>query len=439
MIRATVVPQLLAVAFLTQVERKVMGAMQRRVGPSVWGFYGVLQALLDGAKLFLKEPILPSAADQLLFLWAPVLTFLTSQILWRRLPTSRAGAVSDLSLGTMYVLAVGSLGVYGIQQAGWSANSKYAFLGCCRSVAQMISYEQPMGIIVLTACLYANSLNWSALVHSQENRLFQFHLWPMAILWFVCSQAELNRAPMDLPEAEREQVAGYNVEYASMGFALFFIREYSNMQGIRALTTLLFFGGGSRPLPFLSFLPYSFWFRTKLSAVVFGYIWVRATLPRYKYNQQMSLGWKRLQPLSLAGFTANAAFVFVCQSILFYMLFYFFFNNKPFFLLYIKIYKNIYIYIYKRLEVSIIIIGKILLIFSSFVSSNLTRDILINNKKEKVILLLYLKNMTKRTKNNLQQLFKAPELPMQNCYLHTSCCMHRDFTGSKVGKGRKGK
>lgn len=319
MIVATVVPLLLAVAFLTLVERKVMGAMQRRRGPDTWGFYGVLQALLDGRKQFLKEPILPSRADQPLFLWAPVLTFLTSQIQWRRLPTSRAGAVRDLSQGTMYVLAVGSLGVYGIQQAGWSANSKYAFLGCCRSVAQMISYEQPMGIIVLTACLYANSLNWSVLVHSQENSLFQFHMWPMAILWFVCSLAELNRAPMDLPEAEREQVAGYNVEYASMGFALFFIAEYRNMIAMRTLTAQLFLGGGQRPFSFQSFLPYSFWLRTKRTAVVFCYVWVRATQPRYKYTQLMNLGWKRLLPLSLAGFVRNAVFVFVRQSISIFM------------------------------------------------------------------------------------------------------------------------
>lgn len=320
MIRATVVPQQLAVAFLTLVERRVMGAMQRRQGPNTWGVFGVQQPILDGAKLLLKEPILPSRADNALYLWAPILTFLTSQIAWRRLPTSGAGAVSDLSLGTMYVLAVGSQGVYGIQQAGWARNSKYAFLGCCRSVAQMISYEQPMGLIVQTACMFANSLNWSAQVHSQENSLFQFPLWPMAILWFICSQAELNRAPMDLPEAEREQVAGYNVEYASMGFALFFIAEYANMIQMGTLTALLFFGGGLPIFSILSFLPYSFWLSLKTTAVVFQYIWVRATLPRYKYNQLMRQGWKRLLPLTQAGFARNAVFVFVAQtlSLIFY-------------------------------------------------------------------------------------------------------------------------
>lgn len=315
MIIATVVPLQLRVAFLTLVERKVMGHMQRRVGPNTVGFYGVLQRFADGAKLFQKESILPSRADNRLFIWAPILTFLTSQILWRRLPTSSAGAVSDLSLGTMYVLAVGSLGVYGIQQRGWSRNSKYAFQGCCRSVAQMISYELPMGLIVLTRCMFANSLNWSALVHSQENSIFQFPMWPMAILWVICSLAELNRAPMDLPEAEREQVAGYNVEYRSMGFALFFIREYANMIAMRTLTALLFQGGGLRPFSFQSFLPYSFWLRTKRTAVVFLYVWVRRTLPRYKFTQLMAQGWKRLLPLALAGFVANAVFVFCAQTI----------------------------------------------------------------------------------------------------------------------------
>lgn len=314
MIRATVVPLLLAVAFLTLVERRVMGAMQRRQGPAVWGIFGVLQPFADGQKLQLKEPLLPSRADHVQFIWAPIQTFLTSQIAWRALPTSGAGAVSDLSLGTMYVLAVGSLGVYGIQQAGWSRNSKYAFLGCCRSVAQMISYEQPMGLIVLTACMFANSLNWSAQVQSQENSIFQYPMWPMAILWFVCSQAELNRAPMDLPEAERELVAGYNVEYASMGFALFFIAEYANCILMGYLTAQLFLGGGNA-LFSLHFQPYSFWIRLKRTRVVFCYIWVRATLPRFKYTQLMNQGWKRLLPQTLAGFIRNAVFVFVCQSI----------------------------------------------------------------------------------------------------------------------------
>ena len=317
MIQATVVPLLLAVAFLTLVERRVMGAMQRRQGPNAWGLFGVLQPFLDGLKLLLKEPILPSSADQPLFQWAPILTFLTSQIAWAALPTSTAGAVRDQNLGTMYVLAVGSLGVYGILLRGWRSNSKYAFQGCCRSVAQMISYEQPMGLIVLCACMIANSLNWSALVESQQNGIFLLPLWPLALIWIICCLAEQNRAPFDLPEAEAELVAGYNVEYRSMGFALFFIREYRSMIMMATVTRLLFLGGTAAPMNlfFQNWLPGSFWLRLKATSVVFIYIWVRATLPRYKYSDLMDLGWKRLQPLTLAGVVANAVVVFNIQML----------------------------------------------------------------------------------------------------------------------------
>lgn len=310
---ATVVPLLLAVAFLTLAERKVMGAMQRRVGPNVWGVGGVLQPFWDGAKLMLKEPILPSSADQPLFWWAPVMAFLTSMAAWAALPTSAAGAVSDLNLGTMYVLAVGSLGVYGVLLAGWASNSKYAFLGCCRSVAQMISYELPMGLVVLTACVVAGSLNWSVLTSIQEQGWLLWPLWPMALIWGVCCLAETNRAPFDLPEAEAELVAGYNVEYASMGFALFFIAEYANLLLMGTVTSLLFLGGIGAPLSFLSWIPGSLWLAVKTCAVVFCFVWVRATLPRYRYDQLMRLGWKVFLPLTLAGFVATAALVFTFQ------------------------------------------------------------------------------------------------------------------------------
>lgn len=306
---STVVPLLLAVAFATLVERKVMGAMQRRVGPNVWGFTGVLQPFFDGLKLFVKEPILPSNADQPLFWWAPILAFLTSQASWAALPTSGAGAVRDLSLGTMYVLAIGSLGVYGVLLAGWASNSKYAFLGCCRSVAQMISYELPMGLVVLTLCVVAQSLNWSVLVNTQNSGWFLWPLWPMALIWGVCCLAETNRAPFDLPEAEAELVAGYNVEYASMGFALFFIAEYANLLLMGTITSLLFFGGTSAPIALLNWIPASFWLALKATSVVFCFIWVRATLPRYRYDQLMRLGWKVFLPLTLAGFVATAALV----------------------------------------------------------------------------------------------------------------------------------
>lgn len=314
MVLATAVPLLLAVAFLTLCERKIMGAMQRRVGPNVWGFAGLLQPFWDAAKLFLKEPILPSSADQPLFWWAPILAFLTSQAAWAALPTSAAGAVSDLHLGTIYVLAVGSLGVYGVLLAGWASNSKYAFLGCCRSVAQIISYELPLGLVVLTVCVNASSLNWSVLVESQETIWYLWPLWPMALIWGVCCLAETNRAPFDLPEAEAELVAGYNVEYASMGFALFFMAEYANIILMGTYTALLFLGGTAAPVSFLNFLPGAFWLALKAALVVFGFVWVRATLPRYRYDQLQSLCWKRFLPLTLAGFVANASIIFVFNT-----------------------------------------------------------------------------------------------------------------------------
>lgn len=311
----TVVPLLLSVAFLTLCERQVMGAMQRRVGPSVWGFAGLLQPFWDGLKLLLKEPVIPSSADQTLFLLAPVLTFLTSQVAWAALPMGAEGAVCDLRLGTMFVLAVGSLGVYGVLLAGWASNSKYAFLGCCRSVAQMVSYELPLGLVTLTVCVCASSLHWSALVAAQAACWFLLPLWPLALAWFVCCLAETNRAPFDLPEAEAELVAGYNVEYASMGFALFFIGEYANLLLMGTLTALLFLGGGAAPPgAVLTWLPHSFWLAAKAVAVVCCFVWVRATLPRYRYDQLQGLCWKRLLPLTLSGFVANATLVYVFQQ-----------------------------------------------------------------------------------------------------------------------------
>lgn len=320
-ILATVVPQLLAVAFLTQVERRVIGAIQRRIGPSAWGQFGVQQPFLDGQKLLQKEPILPSSADQPQFQWAPIQTFLTSQIAWARLPLSKAGAVRDLNYGTMYVLAVGSQGVYGVLQRGWSSNSKYAFQGCCRSVAQIISYELPLGLIVQAVCIIANSLNWSAIDHYQSiYGSFIFALQPQVLIWMICCQAELNRRPFDQVEAERELVAGYNVEYSSIGFAQFFIAEYRSMILIGTITSLLFQGGTSAPLNIfiMNWLPGRFWQALKATAVVFVFIWVRATLPRYRYDLLMSQGWKRLLPLTQAGFITNATVVFCSQTVLFY-------------------------------------------------------------------------------------------------------------------------
>lgn len=303
------VPLRLSVAFLTLAERKIMASMQRRVGPNVSGFAGILQPFWDGLKAFVKEPILPSSADQPLFLWAPMLTFMTSQVAWAAIPYGHNHILCDLNLGTLYVLTVSSLGVYGILRAGWSSNSKYAFLGCCRSVAQMISYELPMGLILRTICMISGSLNFLTIQEVQNSGWFLFPLLPQARMWFICCLAETNRAPFDLPEAEAELVAGYNVEYAGMSFALFFIAEYANMFRMSILCALLFLGGTQAPIFLLSWIPGGLWLSIKTTLLLFAFVWVRATLPRYRYDQLMRLGWKVLLPRSLAGFLFTAAFM----------------------------------------------------------------------------------------------------------------------------------
>lgn len=311
-IRLTSVPLLLSVAFMTLAERKIMASMQRRVGPNVSGFTGVLQPFFDGLKRILKEPILPSNADWTRFLWAPLRTFLTSQIGWAVMPFGSPNVLCDVPLGILYVFTVSSLGVYGILLAGWSSNSKYAFLGCLRSVAQMISYERPMGVIVRTVCTLAGSLNISTIMEAQVSTFFLFPLRPRFRIWFICILAETNRAPFDLPEAEAELVAGYNVEYGSMGFALFFIAEYANMIRMSVRTAVLFLGG-TLPPPFMGWIPGGLLLSLKMTAILFLFVWVRATVPRYRYDQLMRLGWKVFRPLTLAAFWFNAALCTLLQ------------------------------------------------------------------------------------------------------------------------------
>lgn len=297
-----IIPLLIGVAFLTLAERKVMASMQRRKGPNVVGVFGILQPLADGLKLLLKEPVLPSNANIIIFLLAPVLTFMLSLISWAVIPFGYGVVLSDLNVGVLYLFAISSLGVYGIITAGWSSNSKYAFLGCLRSAAQMVSYEVSIGLIIITVLLCVGSLNLTEIVLAQEEIWFCIPLFPLLILFFISCLAETNRAPFDLPEAEAELVAGYNVEYSSMGFALFFLGEYANMIIMSGMCSILFLGGWLPPLSFtfLYWIPGGIWFGLKIIFFLFLFIWVRAAFPRYRYDQLMRLGWKVFLPLSLA-------------------------------------------------------------------------------------------------------------------------------------------
>ena len=297
-----IIPLLIGVAFLTLAERKVMASMQRRKGPNVVGVFGILQPLADGLKLLLKEPVLPSNANIIIFLLAPVLTFMLSLISWAVIPFGYGVVLSDLNVGVLYLFAISSLGVYGIITAGWSSNSKYAFLGCLRSAAQMVSYEVSIGLIIITVLLCVGSLNLTEIVLAQEEIWFCVPLFPLLILFFISCLAETNRAPFDLPEAEAELVAGYNVEYSSMGFALFFLGEYANMIIMSGMCSILFLGGWLPPFSFtfLYWIPGGIWFGLKIIFFLFLFVWVRAAFPRYRYDQLMRLGWKVFLPLSLA-------------------------------------------------------------------------------------------------------------------------------------------
>jgi NADH-quinone oxidoreductase subunit H len=306
-----ILPLLLGVAYLTLFERKVIGAMQLRKGPNVVGWFGILQPLADGLKLMLKEAILPSKANKTLFLLAPIITFVLALIGWAVIPFSENFVIADLNVGVTYLLATSSLGVYGIIIAGWASNSKYAFLGAIRSSAQMISYEVSIGLIIISVVMCAGSLNLSKIVLAQKDMWYVIPMFPMFILFFISALAETNRHPFDLPEAESELVAGYNVEYSSMPFAMFFLGEYANMILISAFASVLFLGGW---LPicdnsFCNAIPGFIWLCSKILFLLFCFIWVRATLPRYRYDQLMRLGWKVFLPLSLAWVVGTASFI----------------------------------------------------------------------------------------------------------------------------------
>jgi NADH-quinone oxidoreductase subunit H len=297
------VPLLLCVAYLTYAERKIIAAMQLRVGPNVVGYFGLLQPIADALKLIFKEPIIPQKADKFLFMLAPVITFILAMIGWAVIPVSENFVIANINVGVLYLLAISSLGVYGVIIAGWASNSKYPFLGAIRSAAQMVSYEVAIGFTIICVLIYAGSLNLNDIVESHKHMpwYMELLLLPMFVVFFISILAETNRHPFDLPEAEAELVAGYNVEYSSMGFALFFLGEYANMILMSGIASILFLGGWLPPfnLGFLSFVPGFIWFALKICFCLFIFIWVRAALPRYRYDQLMRLGWKVFLPLTL--------------------------------------------------------------------------------------------------------------------------------------------
>lgn len=292
---------LISVAFFTLGERKVMATIQGRRGPNDVGYLGLLQALADGLKLFCKEIIFPSGINKTLYSLAPWIAFVLSAMGWAVIPFDNGVVLSNMELGVFYTLAISSLSVYGILLAGWSSNSKYAFLGAVRSVAQMISYEVSVGFIIITVCLCAGSMNLSQIVFAQETVFYLIPLFPLFLIFLVSILAETNRHPFDLAEAESELVSGFNVEYSGMPFALFFLAEYSNMLLMGAVTSILFMGGWLPPLNILVFLglPGSFWLAVKISIIAAMFCAVRAVLPRYRYDQLMMLGWKGFLPLVL--------------------------------------------------------------------------------------------------------------------------------------------
>ncbi|MSO53630.1 MAG: NADH-quinone oxidoreductase subunit NuoH [Rhodospirillales bacterium] len=308
---AIVLPLMLSIAYLTFAERKVLSAMQLRRGPNVVGPWGLLQPIADGIKLLCKETIVPSGANRGVFLLAPCVTFSLALVAWAVIPFGPGLVLSNINVGVLYLFAISSLGVYGILMAGWASNSKYAFLGALRSAAQMVSYEVSMGFIIITVLLCAGSLNLTDIVMAQKSVWFVVPLLPMAVLFFASALAETNRHPFDLPEAEAELVAGYNVEYSAMTFALFFLGEYANMILMSSMTAVLFLGGWLPPFDIAPFnwIPGPIWFALKISAVLFVFIWVRGAFPRYRYDQLMRLGWKVFLPLSLAGVVIVGALV----------------------------------------------------------------------------------------------------------------------------------
>ncbi|MGB3797705.1 MAG: NADH-quinone oxidoreductase subunit NuoH [Alteraurantiacibacter sp.] len=302
-------PLMLAVAMIIYADRKIWAAINLRRGPNVVGPFGLLQSFADGLKVFLQETIIPSAANKGIFLLAPIVTFTVALVAWAVIPFDAGVVLADINVGLLYILAISSLSVYGVTMAGWASNSKYPFFSAMRAAAQMISYEVSIGFILVCVVLYSGTFNLSAIVEMQRGHglgfvngyYFNLLLFPMWVMFFISSLAETQRVPFDLTEAESELVAGYQTEYSSMSFALFWLGEYANILLMCALNTLLFFGGWLPPveIEFLYWVPGIVWFLLKTFFFFFMFSWVMATVPRYRYDQLMRLGWKVFLPMSL--------------------------------------------------------------------------------------------------------------------------------------------
>ena len=297
-----IAPVMGGVAYLTLAERKVIGFMQIRIGPNRVGYFGLLQPIADGVKLLFKEIIIPTGSSKFLFVLAPIMALAPSLAAWAVVPFSDGVVLADLNAGLLYILAMTSLGVYGVIIAGWASNSKYAFLGAVRSAAQIVSYEIAMGFALVCVLMVAQSMNLGDIVSGQQGgqgmlNWYLFPLFPMFLVYLISGVAETNRAPFDMAEGESEIVAGFHVEYSGMAFALFFLAEYANMILIAFLTAVMFLGGWLSPIPFL---PDSFvWLLAKVSFILLLFLWFRATFPRYRYDQLMRLGWKVFIPLTI--------------------------------------------------------------------------------------------------------------------------------------------
>ena len=316
-ILAVLMPVLISVAFLVYAERKVLALIQLRRGPNVVGPFGILQSFADALKLLTKENIIPANSNKIVFLLAPIITMVLSLAGWAVIPFAPNWVIADINVGIMYLFAVSSLGVYGIIMAGWASNSQYPFLGALRSAAQMVSYEVSIGFVIITVLLCVGSLNLTKIVEAQETVWFAIPLLPMFVVFFISALAETNRLPFDLPEDESTLVAGFFTEYSSASFVLFFLGEYASMILMSSMTVILFMGGWLPPFDIypLNAIPGVIWFVIKIIFILFLFIWVRGTFPRYRYDQLMRLGWKIFLPLSLLWVVLTAGFLIVFDMV----------------------------------------------------------------------------------------------------------------------------